>query len=86
MRESHVSFLRYWDTAGKLKNLSQWRAKLNALKDPAVPLEATLACRTPTDAGRVLALYYMVVTEEAISADLKNREHRVTQELRDWMA
>ena len=68
-RESHLTFLRYWDTAGKLKSLAQWRGKRNAQVDPKIPLEATLACGTHVDIGRVIAIRFILTTDEAISTD-----------------
>ena len=82
-RDRHLTWMRYFTELAKCKNLSQWRARLHAVK---CPIEGTMAARTPMECDRLLALMYMASVDEVPTADLRSRDHWVTEELAAWVA
>ena len=85
--DSHPSlaFPRYWAAMAKCKGKEKWRARAIAAQ---VPEEAALAIQSLNDAGRIIAVLFMVNAEPvcAITSNLVSREHFIDQACSDYMA
>ena len=83
-KEGSVAWSRYWPIMQKCKNLGQWKGRANA-DSVAIPIEATMAMRTPEDVGRSLLVKWMSEFDGVVCATLKSKEHWITPELLTWM-
>ena len=91
---SHMTYITYFEGVGKLKNLTQWRARLLAI---GIKVSVVMSVKTTAEAGRVVALKYMSLTEpekikfkldtaEFVAADNRRKDHWITPELTEWFA
>ena len=83
-RDRGVPFARYFESLRRCKHFSHWRARLNAVH---MPVEATMACRVPQEAGRLLVIMFIhnAAPRDAIAADLKSRGHWIDGDLERWL-
>ena len=70
--QPHNAWTQHSIELGETKNLGQWKARCLAVQTPS---ETALACRTPNDVGRLLALAFMLATSNVVIADLKSTDY-----------
>ena len=81
-RDSHMTFMCYFDIAAKTKNLPQWKARMNFV---GCPIESTIRVRTIPECGRIMALKYMCEKDEVPDAGIKSGSNWITSDLETFM-
>ena len=83
--ESHIGIARYFEQLVKAKGMAQWKARGLAT---GIPDDAITACKSPTDALRLLAVRFMfdAGAGDPITADLKSREYFISPDTERWLS